>query len=156
MRLPSALLLSAAALMFAATPAFAFDWIYVAESKTLIGWTGEEEGDTDFRATCKAGGKAAIGIGAETNVGKGEGEAVSATLTLGARSLTIGGHSGKSPNFEMTGGVELQTDVDASHAIFAMLGDKGAIKVTAPFKTTWPEKGRAAATKAFVTACFGK
>jgi hypothetical protein len=148
--------LAAAALTLAASPALAFDWSYVSETKELIGTTGEEEGDTDFRASCLAGGKANIGIGAAEDIGKGEGEAVSVTLTAGATSLTIEGKSGKSPNFEMTAGVELQTQVDGGHAIFTLLGEKGAIKVTGPIKTTWPEKGRVAATKAFVKACFGK
>src|SRR5215510_10007081 len=90
------------ALSLTATPAFAYDWIYLDESKTLIGWTGEEEGDTDFRATCKDGGKAQIGIGATPGIGEGKGEAVSVTLTAGTQTLTIDGKSGNSPNFEMT------------------------------------------------------
>jgi hypothetical protein len=143
------------ALSLTATPAFAYDWIYLDESKTLIGWTGEEEGDTDFRATCKDGGKAEIGIGAQPGIGEGKGEAVSVTLTAGAQTLTIDGKSGNSPNFEMTGGVELQTNVDGKHQIFALLLGKGAIKVTKPIQANWPEKGRAAATKKFQKACFG-
>ncbi|MBI1213908.1 MAG: hypothetical protein GC190_20795 [Alphaproteobacteria bacterium] len=148
--------LAALMISFATSPAFAFDWHYYSENKALIGSTGEEEGDTDFRATCKDGGKAEIGIGAQENIGKGEGEAVSVMLASGSRSLTIDGTSGESPNFQMTGGVELQTMVDGGHAIFALLGDKGPIKVSGPIKTTWPDKGRAAATAAFVKACFGK
>ena len=148
-------ILAAALMTLATAPAHAFSWMYVGESKELIGSTGEEEGDTDFRATCKAGGKAEIGIGAAEGVGKGEGEAVSVALAAGASALTLEGKSGKSPNFEMTAGVELQTEVDSKHAIFALLSGKGAIKVTAPFKTSWPDKGRAAATKKFVHACFG-
>ena len=37
----------------------AFSWTYTADSKTLMGWTGEDEADTDFRASCKGGGHAA-------------------------------------------------------------------------------------------------
>jgi hypothetical protein len=148
--------LAAVMLSPAAAPAFAFGWTYVAENKTLIGSTGEDEGDTDFRATCKAGGKAEIGIGAQENIGTGEGEAVSVTLAAGTRILTIDGHSGKSPNFQMTAGVELQTEVDAKHAVFELLAGPGAIKVTGKtIKATWPAAGRAAATKAFSKACFG-
>ena len=148
--------LAAVVLTFAATPGFAFNWMYLPDTKELIGSTGEDEGDTDFRATCKAGAKAQIGIGAQENVGTGEGEAVSVTLAAGAKSLTVEGKSGKSPNFQMTAGVELQTDVDASHAIFALLGEKGAIKVMGKtMQATWPPAGRAAATKSFTKACFG-
>lgn len=148
--------LALAALTLSASPAFAFSWSYFADGKELIGTTGEEEGDTDFRATCKGGGKAEIGIGAAEGIGKGEGEAVSVTLAAGATSLTIDGKSGQSPNFQMTAGVELQTTVDGGHAIFALLGEKGVIKVSGPIKASWPEKGRAAATKSFLKACFGK
>jgi hypothetical protein len=52
--------------------------------------------------------------------------------------------------------VELQTTVESAHPIFALLGAKGSIKVSGPIKATWPEKGRAAATKTFMKACFGK
>lgn len=147
--------LAAAMLTFAATPAFAYSWLYLDEEKLLMGSTGEEEGDTDFRATCKGNGKAEIGIGAQPGIGKGEGEAVSATLIGGGKMLSIAGKSGKSPNFEMTGGVELQTEVDSKHEIFALLLGKGPIKVTAPIKVTWAADGRAAATKEFQKACFG-
>jgi hypothetical protein len=147
--------LAATTLLFAATPAAAYSWMYLTETNELIGSTGEEEGDTDFRATCKPGGKAEIGIGAADGIGKGEGEPVTVTLAAGAKSLTVQGKSGKSPNFEMTAGVELQTDVDGNHEIFALLGEKGTIKVTVPIKTSWPADGRSAATKAFVKACFG-
>ncbi len=149
--------LAAAALlpMFATQPAFAFKWIYLREAKELIGSTSEEEGDTDFRATCRAGGKAEIGIGAAEGIGTGEGELVSVTLTASAQTLTIDGHSRKSPNFEMTAGVELRTEVDAKDAVFRLLGESGAIRVSGKtIKATWPANGRAAATRAFVKACF--
>ena len=133
--------LAAATLLFVATPASAYSWLYVAETKELMGSTGEEEGDTDFRATCKPGGKAEIGIGAAEGIGKGEGDPVSVTLAAGAKSLTVQGKSGKSPNFEMTAGVELQTIVDGKHEIFALLGEKGAIKVSGPITTSWPPPG---------------
>ena len=131
-------------------------WHYIGESRELIGSTGEDEGDTDFRATCKPGATAELGIGAEENVGTGAGEAVSLTLASGARSVRLDGHSKQSPNFQMTGSVELVATVDKTHAIFQLLADPGAIKVSGKtISTTWPDRGRAAATKAFLTACFG-
>ncbi len=132
-------------------------WTYVKDTKELIGSTGEEEGDTDFRATCKAGGHAEVGIGAETGIGDGNGEAVSVTLTSGTKTLKIDGKSRNSPNFQMTAGVELQTTVDGQHAIFQLLAESGAIKVSGQGKkATWPAAGRAKATASFVKACFGR
>ena len=146
----------ALSLMFVTQPAFAFSWTYLGQSKELIGSTGEDEGDTDFRAACRPGGKAEIGIGAAEGIGAGEGEAVSVRLAAGAQTLTIGGHSRKSPNFEMTAGVELQTVLDAKHALFRLLAEPGAIKVSGKtIKATWPATDRAAATRAFVKTCFG-
>jgi hypothetical protein len=145
-----------AMLSVAATPALAYNWMYIEENKSLIGSTGEEEGDTDFRATCKASGKAEIGIGAAQDVGTGEGEGVSVKLTAGKRVLTIQGLSGQSPNFQMTGGVELQTQVDGKHEIFQLLADKGTIKMSGGKRAaSWLATGRAAATKTFMKACFG-
>lgn len=137
--------------------AFAYQWIYLADSKELMGSTGEEEGDTDFRATCKGNGKAVVGIGAQDGVGEGKGEAVSVTLASAKHSVKIDGRSGKSLNFEMTGGVELQAEVDAAHAVFQVLADAGAIKVTGAARPmSWPAAGRAKATASFMKACFGK
>jgi hypothetical protein len=155
-RSSSPLLVAAAIVALSGRPALAFNWTYFAETKELIGTTGEEEGDTDFRATCKAGGKADIGIGAAEGIGKGEGETVSVTLATGMTSLKIDGKSAQSPNFQMTAGVELQTTVDSAHPIFALLGATGSITVSGPIKATWPAKDRAAATMTFAKACFGK
>jgi len=122
----------------------------------LIGSTGEDEGDTDFRATCKGAGNAELGIGAAEGVGTGAGEAVSLTLRSAARTMLIAGHSKQSPNFQMTAGVELVADVDKSNVVFQLLIDPGAIKVSGKAITTqWPAAGRAAAAKAFTKACFG-
>ena len=145
-----------AALPAQATPAFS--WMYIAESHSLIGSTGEEEGDTDFRATCKAGGKAELGIGAAQGVGTGGGEAVTVTLANADGTLTvhIAGVSKQSPNFQMTAAVELVAAADKTHAVFTLLAAPGPIKVSGPLSPQWPATGRAAATKAFISACFGR
>ena len=150
-----------AALALAALPAQAaapaVSWSYIAETRELIGSTGEDEGDTDFRATCKAGGKAELGIGAVDGIGSGGGEAVSVTLANADGTLTvhIAGVSKHSLNSEMTGGVELVAAADKTHAVFTLLAAPGPIKVSGPLTTQWPATGRAAATKAFMKACFG-
>ena len=152
----TAVLATAIALAFVPNTAFAYSWMYISQEKELVGTTGEEEGDTDFRASCKANQHAEIGIGAEEDVGTGKGEAVSVTLKTGERTLRIEGTSHNSPNFEMTAGVELQTAVDGRHEIFQLLTEPGTIKVTGATRpASWPAGGRAAATKAFVHACFG-
>lgn len=153
-------LVFAAVAVFAFAPktasAYEYKWIYVGENKELLGMTGEDEGDTDFRATCQPNKHAAIGIGAAEDVGTGKGEAVSITLKAGTRTLRIDGKSHNSANFEMTGGVELETEVDGKHEVFELLAGPGTIKVAGTTRpASWPDKGRAAATKKFVKACFG-
>ena len=152
-----ALALAGAVLVALPSPALAaFSWTYFGDSKDLIGSTGEDEGDTDFRATCKGGGRAEIGIGAQESVGSGKNEAVSVTLASGARNVRIDGHSQNSPNFQMTAGTELRTDADKTHPVFQLLADPGPIKVSGKtLSATWPAAGRAAAAKAFTKACFG-
>ena len=152
----AAVLATTTALAFIPNTAFAYSWLYISERQELVGTTGEEEGDTDFRASCKANQHAELGIGAAEDVGTGKGEAVSITLRAGARSLRVDGASRNSPNFQMTAGVELQTVVDGKHEIFQLLTGPGTVKVTGATRpASWPAAGRAAATKAFVNACFG-
>src|SRR5262245_11835040 len=70
-----------------------------------------EESDYEFWALCKGGGQVEIGAGADTNVGKGEGETVSLQLKSGKATAKLEGKSLKSDNFEMTGGTELRATI---------------------------------------------
>jgi len=121
----------------------------------LHGLPDEEESDTVIWMVCRADGSIDIGVGAEPNVGEGKGEAVALTLTSGSAVAKLAGRSQNSPNFEMTGGTELRTQIKRDDALFAVLASGKPIAVSGSIKatTTWPVKGLKAKVASFLQAC---
>ena len=120
----------------------------------LQGMPTETESDTEFWALCRRGGKIEIGVGANSMVGKGEGETVSLTLLSGSARAHLRGKSRNSVNFEMTAGTELRTQVSRDDALFKVLATGKPITVSGSIKTdTWPVKDLKAKLAAFLRAC---
>ena len=120
----------------------------------LAGMPNESEVDYEFWARCRADGAIEIGAAAESQVGKGGGEAVTLKLSSGLKSATLTGVSRESENVEMTGGIELRATVARDHPVFAVLSAGYKIKVTGPIKPmTWEAKGLKQKTAAFLKAC---
>jgi hypothetical protein len=114
----------------------------------------EPESDTEFWALCGTGGAIDIGAGAASNVGEGQGEPVSLTLSGGQAQVSLAGQSRNSANFQMTAGTELRARVTRDHAVFKVLAGDQPIKVTGRIEpVTWPVKGRKAKVAAFLAAC---
>jgi hypothetical protein len=122
---------------------------------SLVGMPTGDEGDTEFWALCKRGGKIEIGVGANSIVGKGEGDTVSLSLKSGAVSAALEGKSQNSENVEMTGGSELRAEIDAGHPLFTVLATGRPITVSGSMDqpATWPVAGLKAKVAAFLAAC---
>lgn len=114
-----------------------------------------EESDFDFWALCKKGGVIEIGIGADTNVGKGDGEPVTVTLKSGGKEAKIEGRSIKSENYEMTAASELRTQAKAGDPLFAVLSAGAPISVTGSIEkpAKWQVSGLKAKVAAFLARC---
>lgn len=120
----------------------------------LQGASSEPETDKEFWAHCAAAGAIEIGVGAESNVGKGDGEAVTLTLLSGGTRAVLAGHSRKSADFQMTAGTELRAKVSSNDAVFTVLATDKPITVSGSIKTvTWPVKGLKTKVAAFLQAC---
>jgi hypothetical protein len=151
--------LSACFLVGLTTAAFAdFRWIFNKQPRIeLIGMdvvAGDDSTDTQFRATCRTGGRAEIGIGASHDLGSGNGEPVSVEITSGSKRTTLTGRSRKSPNFEMTGGTELRKIVSLKHSLFGTLGNGATIRVSGPqLALEWPPTGLKQKLAAFRKGC---
>jgi len=124
----------------------------------LIGMSTEQEADTEFWALCKGGGVAQIGVGANSNAGKAEGETIALTLKSGAQTAKLSGTSRKSENFEMTGGSELIAQVKTDDPLFAVLtvGKPIAVSGNIEHPGNWPVSGLKAKAAAFRAACNKK
>ena len=120
----------------------------------LNGMPKESEVDNEFWALCRADGAIEIGAGAESRVGRGNGEAVTLKLAAGLRRATLTGVSRESDNYKMTRGVELRAVISSSHPLFKVLANGKPITVSGPIKPiTWPVGGLKAKTAAFLKEC---
>ncbi len=81
----------------------------------------ENEGDTMLQLTCGPIGFVDVHLGGVFAIGKGEHEAVSATLSAGKLTATVKGLSIETSDFEMTGGIELLTALRSNDPLFAVL-----------------------------------
>jgi hypothetical protein len=95
----------------------------------------EPESDTDLWLMCRKDGRFGVGIGANSTLGKGNGDAVTATLSSAGKTAVLKGASKNSINFEMTGGAELVTVVSKDDPLFAVLATGKPIKLTSGSKT---------------------
>ena len=120
----------------------------------LQGAPSEPETDKQFWALCLADGGIDIGVGAESNVGEGNGEPVTLTLAVAGATAKLAGNSRKSANFQMTAGTELRARIKREDALFTVLAADKPIAVSGSIKsTTWPVKGLKAKVAAFLQAC---
>jgi len=120
----------------------------------LTGMPKESEVDNEFWAHCRADGAIEVGAGAESHVGRGNGEAVTLKLAAGLKRATLTGVSRESANSEMTGGVELRAVIARNHPLFAVLANGKAIKVSGLIKPiTWPVNGLKAKAAEFLKDC---
>ena len=120
----------------------------------LSGMPKESEVDNEFWAHCRADGAIEVGAGAESHVGRGNGEAVVLRLASGLKRATLSGVSRESDNYQMTSGVELRTVVTAGHPLFGVLANGKPIEVTGRIKpVTWPVSGLKPKVADFLKAC---
>lgn len=120
----------------------------------LLGMENESEVDYEFWAHCRADGNVDVGMGAESHVGKGNGEKVELTLTSAGQTARITGVSRESRNFEMTGGVELRGTVKRDDKLFLVLATGQSIAVTGLIKPLkWGVKGLKPKLDAFLKSC---
>jgi hypothetical protein len=123
----------------------------------LLGFSSEHEADSEFWAHCQADGSIQIGVGADSHVGKGKGDAVTLTLRSGGASARLAGASRDSVNAEMTGGTELRAKIARTDPVFAVFAAGKPIVVTGSIKrVTWEIKGLKAKAAAFLKACGPK
>ena len=95
----------------------------------------EPENDTDLWLMCRKDGRFDVGVGANSTLGKGTGDAVTATLSSGGKTAALKGVSKNSINFEMTGGTELTATVSKDDPLFAVLAAGKPIKLTSSGKS---------------------
>jgi hypothetical protein len=120
----------------------------------LSGMPKASEVDYEFWAHCRADGAIEVGAGAESHVGRGNGEAVTLKLAAGLRRATLTGVSRESANIEMTGGIELRAVIARGHPLFTVLANGKPIKVSGPIKPiTWPVNGLKAKAAEFLKQC---
>ena len=120
----------------------------------LSGMPKVSEVDYEFWAHCRADGAIEVGAGAESHVGRGNGEAVTLKLAAGLRRATLTGVSRESANIEMTGGIELRAVIARGHPLFTVLANGKPIKVSGPIKPiTWPVNGLKAKAAEFLKQC---
>jgi hypothetical protein len=120
----------------------------------LNGMPKESEVDNEFWALCRADGVIEVGVGAESRIGRGSGEAVTLKLASARKKATLTGISRESANFQMTAGVELRATVAREHPLFAVLATGKPIFVSGPIKPlTWPVKSLKAKASAFLKEC---
>ncbi|HEY5338865.1 MAG TPA: hypothetical protein VIJ85_11715 [Rhizomicrobium sp.] len=103
----------------------------------------EPESDTDLWLMCRKDGRFSVGVGANSTLGKGKDEAVSATLSSADKIAVLKGVSRKSINFEMTGGNELATIVSKDDPLFVVIATGKPIKMSSTSKTMTFDSGDA-------------
>ena len=124
----------------------------------LEGFSSETEADSEFWAHCQADGSIQIGVGADSHVGKGKGEAVRLTLVSGGVAAKLAGVSKESINVEMTSGMELRAKIARTDPVFAVFATGKPIAVSGSLerRATWKVKGLKAKAEAFLKACGPK
>jgi len=122
----------------------------------LQGMPTVSESDTEFWARCRPDGMIDIGVGADSNVGTGKGEAVTLVLKSGGVTAKLAGTSRNSANFQMTAGTELRTTVSRNDTVFKVLSSGKPVGVSGALKqpATWEAKGLEAKVTAFLKACY--
>ncbi|WP_333823979.1 hypothetical protein [Pinisolibacter sp.] len=147
----------AASLLIVCTPASAADHVVTTAKKAAIEiMPNESEVDRTLEEICLGGGRIELRIGAELQLGQGAFDRVSVTVVSGKATATLTGVSVKSPNFEMTGGSELLTVVEANDGALALLSKgRGDVTLAAGEKRMSAAFDAAAKRKlaAFVDAC---
>ena len=120
----------------------------------LNGMPKESEVDNELWLHCRSDGAIDVGVGAESHVGRGNGEAVTLRLAAGIRRATLTGVSRESVNYQMTSGIELRAVVTGAHPLFKILANGRPIKVSGSIKPiTWPVDGLKAKAAAFLKDC---
>ena len=149
--------LVAASLLIVGAPASAADHIVTTGKKAAIEiMPNESEVDRALEAICLGAGRIELRIGAELQVGRGAFDPVSVKVVSGKTTATLTGVSVKSPNFEMTGGSELLTVVEANDGALALLSKgRGDVTLAAGEKRMSVAFDAAAKRKlaAFLDAC---
>src|SRR5262245_45154923 len=111
-------LLGGLAGFFLVGPALAETKWTTATSPTLFAQSDETESDHSLFAVCPIRGIVELYVGANEQVGKGQGEAVRLRVESAGKSATLSGVSRNSYNSEMTGGTELVTRVETNDEFF--------------------------------------
>jgi hypothetical protein len=120
--------------------------------------SNEAESDTILRATCPNAGVIDLRIGAEFQVGGGDGKSVNLVLQSGGKTARIKGISLPSADQQMTGGTELVASVPIDDPIFEVLAAGAPIRFTGSIKETKVALGASAsaALKRFLDRCKPK
>jgi hypothetical protein len=121
----------------------------------LLARTTGPEGDATLRAICRNPNAIEVRIGAEENVGKGNGEPVTLRFSGNGTAVSIKGVSRRSEDYQMTGGTELVTELQADDAFFKLLTSGQPVKVSGSLQktTTWVGAEMTEAVKKFFSTC---
>jgi hypothetical protein len=153
-----ALLIASSVVLLLSGPALATTKWTAATSPSLTAHSDEVESDRSLFAVCPIPGIVDIYVGANDQVGKGQGETVKLRLESDGKSATVIGASRRSYNSEMTGGTELVTRIHPDDDFFKVLATGKPVKISGSLSkpVTWNDKGMADAVKKFVKSCAGR
>ena len=137
-----------------ATAAAALEWT-VSTGPYLEARSTEHESDASLRAICRNAATVELRVGAQEQVGKGEGEKVALTFKSDGREAVVRGLSKWSDDSEMTGGTELVTEVKTSDPLFSVLQTGKAVRLSGSLAkpAIWEAKGMAPSVKKFLERC---
>ncbi len=124
----------------------------------------ESESDASLRAQCAPGNRVILSFGAPATpgfMGEGEGESMSVMLESAGKTASVKGISKQSVDSELTGGIELATDVSLDDPLFDVLSTGKPVMIVKADgmkeALTEGEYGEGAdAVKQFVKACGGE
>jgi hypothetical protein len=122
---------------FIANAAFAakIEYSALAESVPhLVIRSTETESDALIRATCSQAGTVELRLGAELDVGAGNGGTATLALRSGGKTANISGVSLLSIDSPMTGGSELLATVPSSDPVFEVLTSGASIRFSGSIK----------------------
>lgn len=136
------------------------EWV-VSSSPYLEARSTETESDASLRALCAPGNRVILSFGAPATpgfMGEGGGEPLSVELESAGQSAPVKGISKVSVDSELTGGVELFTEISLDDPLFSVLSTgKPVTMVRADGKKEVLTEGEGAGeVKAFVKACGGE
>ena len=94
--------------------------------------SNEEETDAALRASCGFDRLITIRLGAEHRIGDGKGEAVAIIIESDGKSAKLRGVSKNSPDSEMTGGIELLTEIPLEDPAVDILFSGKPVTITMP------------------------